>query len=142
MSESSPRRKARELVLKALYAEAVGEWDYQEIETDIIADDELSARALKFARSLYAAVRENREWADEVISSLAQNWKLERIATVDRAIMQIALTELRDTPDVPVKVVINEALELAKTFSTSDSAGFINGILDRYVKDNLDGRVI
>ena len=121
MSEASPRRRARELVLKALYAEAVGEWDYREIESDIIADDELSARALKFARSLYTAVRENRQWADEIISSLAENWKLERIATVDRSIMQIALTELKETPDVPVKAVINEALELAKTFSTSAS---------------------
>ncbi|UCC43751.1 MAG: transcription antitermination factor NusB [Candidatus Zixiibacteriota bacterium] len=142
MSEASPRRRARELVLKALYAEAVGEWDYQEIESDIIADDGLSPRALKFARSLYTAVRENRKWADEIISSLAENWKLERIATVDRSIMQIALTELKETPDVPVKAVINEALELAKTFSTSDSASFINGILDHYVKDTSDGRVI
>ncbi|HUV30259.1 MAG TPA: transcription antitermination factor NusB [Acidobacteriota bacterium] len=133
------RRRARELVLKALYAESVGGRDPDEIVSAIIAAGSLSKRAYEFARALFLLVCQHRQWADEVISSLAENWDIERIALVDRSIMQMALVELREMPDVPVKVTLNEAIELAKEYSTGESAAFINGILDSFVKSSPQG---
>ena len=102
----------------------------------MIADDELSKKGHEYARFLFDAVIDRTEWADEIISSHASNWKLERIAVIDRNILRLALVELDKSPDVPVRVVINEAIELAKTFSTEQSYGFVNGILDQYVKES------
>jgi len=136
------RQRARELVLKALYAEDVGEGDHEEIKNVIINDDSLSENTILFGRTLFAQLAEHRRWADEIIASLAENWDIDRIARIDRSIMQMALVELREMPDIPVKVVLNEAIELAKKYSTSESAGFINGILDRYVKEMMEKRPI
>lgn len=137
----SSRRRARELVLKALYAEDVGEGDHEEIKNVIICDETLSENAVRFGRNLFTLLAEHRKWADQVIASLAENWDINRIARIDRAIMQMALVELSQMPDVPVKVVLDEAIELAKTYSTSESASFINGILDRYVQEMLEKRL-
>ena len=79
-------------------------------------------------------VRGNAEKADEYIAGLAENWHLERIAAIDRNILRMAITELEMIPDTPVKVVLNEAIELAKKFSTIESSKFVNGILDNFVK--------
>lgn len=133
----SPRRRARELVLKALYAESVGQGDRDEITRVIIADESLSDNALEFGRKLYSLLGEHRAWADETIASLAENWDIKRMARIDRGIMEMALVELREMPDIPVKVSLNEAIELAKKYSTGESAAFINGILDRFVKERL-----
>jgi len=69
---------------------------------------------------------------------LADNWKLERIALVDRLILRMAMTELREMADVPVKVVLNEAIELAKRYSTASSSAFVNGLLDAFIKNSPD----
>lgn len=138
MTGPSPRHRARELVLQALYALSVTEDQNDETVGAIIKDDTLSDKALGFARALYDTVRRNRDWADSTIQSLAENWRLERLAQIDRSILQMALVEMKESPDVPFKAVINEALELAKTFSTADSAAFINGILDSFVKRMTD----
>ena len=68
-----------------------------------------------------------------VISTLAQNWRLERISAIDRTILRLALAEIR-TSSTPAKVVIDEAVELAKKFSSEEASGFVNGILDAAVK--------
>ncbi|MBU0984743.1 MAG: transcription antitermination factor NusB [candidate division Zixibacteria bacterium] len=135
MSES-PRSRARELVLKGLYAEEVGDIPHDEVLARIIVADDLSQLALEFARTLYAQVRENRAWADEHISQLARNWDLDRIAAIDRNILRMAMVELKVMVDVPVKVVLNEAIELAKRYSTAESSAFVNGILDSFVKSS------
>lgn len=82
-----------------------------------------------FANQLFeGALKETKE-SDELIVQQAKNWKLERLAVIDRAILRLAIHELRTT-DTPPKVVLNEAVELAKKFSSEDSAPFVNGILD------------
>jgi N utilization substance protein B len=136
------RQRARELVLKALYAEDIGEGDHEEIKNVIIVDASLSEKTILFGRTLFTQLAEYRQWADEIIASLAENWDIDRIARIDRSIMQMALVELREMPDIPVKVVLNEAIELAKKYSTSESAGFVNGILDRYVKEMMEKRPV
>jgi transcription antitermination protein NusB len=95
------------------------------------------ARAQKstrdFANQLFENAAARADEIDPVISSHAQNWRIERIAAIDRAILRLALAEIQST-NTPAKVVINEAVELAKKFSSEEASAFINGILDAAVK--------
>ena len=81
------------------------------------------------AIALALGVEEAQVTYDEMISSRAKGWRLERMPMIDRAVLRLALHELREFPDVPTAVVMNEAIELAKRFSTEDSGRFVNGIL-------------
>lgn len=83
----------------------------------------------KFANELFEGAARNATALDEVIGKHAENWRLERLAVIDRAILRLAIHELRET-NTPAKVVMNEAVELAKKFSGDESAPFVNGILD------------
>ncbi len=130
----SLRHRARELVLQALYASEQGDAAPNEDFSNIVDAEPLPDRALQFARQLYDLTQTHRRWADERISQLAENWEINRMAAVDLAILRMAIVELQYVVDVPVKVVLNEAIELAKTFSTDDSSAFVNGILDNFVK--------
>ena len=133
MSES-PRRRARELVLQALYACDVHDSPSDDLFLKLLDGEELSPKNLQFARDFFGLVRSKQEWADSQISQLAHNWNIERIAEIDLIILRMALTEISQMPDTPVKVALNEAIELAKKFSTAESSSFINGILDSFVK--------
>jgi N utilization substance protein B len=86
-----------------------------------------------FANQLFEGAARNSTDLDEIISKHAANWRLERVAAIDRAILRLALFEMR-TSDTPRKVVIDEAIELAKKFSSEEAGGFVNGILDTYQK--------
>ena len=86
-----------------------------------------------FANLLFEGAAHDATALDELIVRHAVNWKLERVAAIDRAILRLALHEMRAT-DTPVKVVINEAVDLAKKYSSDDAKGFVNGILDAYHK--------
>ena len=130
----SPRRHVRELVLQALYAGEHGEDGPEEAFGKLARDLGLGKRNLEYARTLLRLVKENRLWADEQINRLAENWSLERIAAIDRTILRMGLIELEKMPDIPIKVALNESIELAKKFSTRESSKFINGILDNYAK--------
>ena len=131
---NSPRHRARELVLKSLYALDCGTADPDKSFKEISDDVSLPERQLKFAQDLFAVCKEQVRWADEQITLLAKNWRIDRINYIDRNILRMAMIELQFMPDAPAKVVINEAIELAKTFSTHDSSAFVNGILDTFSK--------
>ena len=90
---------------------------------------------MEFARRLVRGVVEHRERIDELISSASTNWKLPRMSYVDRNILRLATFELLELDEVPPMVSVNEGIELGKRFGTSDSGGFINGILDRVARD-------
>ncbi len=99
-----------------------------ELEADvpiIWKDDEI-----EFGRNLIRYTIENLELIDKMINEFAKNWELERIAIIDHTLMQMAATELIKFPDIPPKVSINEALDIAKKYSTHKSRIFINGVLD------------
>ncbi|MFH1687040.1 MAG: transcription antitermination factor NusB [bacterium] len=130
------RSRARELVLQAIYAWQQGQTEPGEGFEYISQEEELSEATLKYASDLYALVRQHLLWADEQIGALAHNWDLERVATIDRCILQLALVELRHMVDVPIKVVMNEAIEMAKKYSTPQSSAFVNGILDQFAKSD------
>lgn len=88
-----------------------------------------------YARQLLAAFWEHALPIDEAIGAVATNWRLDRMAVVDRNLLRLAVTELQHFPDVPPKVVLDEAIELAKEYSTENSPTFINGILDRMLHE-------
>lgn len=133
---SRTRTRAREVAMQALYQYDI--WtraaapDSDDFDMDGLIDgltDNPEIR--KFSRTLGHGALESLTTCDELISEVAEKWKLDRIATVDRAILRLAIFELNELPEVPPKVVLNEAIELAKKFSTAQSGSFINGLLDR-----------
>ncbi len=92
---------------------------------------EIGPESVAFALSLVRHAREGLEVIDDTIRSVSKNWRLERMSRVDRNILRLATYELRASTEVPVKVVINEAVELAKQFGAEEAPAFVNGVLDR-----------
>lgn len=131
----STRHRAREYVLKALYALEQGGQTREEIRASIIDKSGLDANGIDFSQRLFDLVCANLKKIDNQIVRLATNWTLERIAIVDKNILRMAICEAEYMPDIPLKVAINEAIELAKKYSTFDSASFVNGILDRVLHE-------
>jgi transcription antitermination protein NusB len=86
-----------------------------------------------FANQLFEGAAHDARELDDIIAKYAANWRLERIAAIDRAILRLAMHEMRAT-DTPARIVINEAVDLAKKFSSEEAGGFVNGILDNYRK--------
>ncbi len=84
-----------------------------------------------FAVKIFKGVCEKREEIDALIEKYAKNWELERMAAVDRNIIRLAAYEIIDMPETPINVIIDEAVEISKKYSTKDSSKFVNGILDK-----------
>lgn len=127
----SRRRKAREIALQTLYAAGIGEAGWEIALADSIRRRGPSEEASEYAGRLVRGVSGSRGRLDGMISSHLENWKLERVAAVDRIIMEIALYELLECPEVPLRVIIDEAIEIAHRFSSEKAGAFVNGILDR-----------
>lgn len=127
----SNRRKIRETVLQAIYASQIGDHNPEHVLQTIIKPELPDDTAgLAFAEQLFLRSIDNRTQADEIITSHIANWEIHRLAHLDRMILQMAITELLSFDDIPTKVTINEAIEIAKKFSTGKSGQFVNGILD------------
>ena len=121
------RTDARERALILLYeAETKAISPVDVLDAQIAAPDELT-------RQLVRGVEEHRERLDEAIAAHSKGWSLSRMPTIDRNVLRIAAFELLGRPEVPVAVVIDEAVELAKRFSTDDSGRFVNGVLSALV---------
>lgn len=138
------RTLARELSLQTLYQQDLAGnnsqklWLYRQWEIGAILSEATDNRKVRdYARMLILGTLKNIRELDERIIEVTDNWKLERIAAVDRAALRQGLYELLEIPGVPPKVVINETVELAKTFSTSKSGGFVNGVLDKLYQNLL-----
>jgi N utilization substance protein B len=128
------RRKARELVLQGLYAWEMNQDRFEEILetfTDGIPDD---PDTVEFASSLLRRAVRQQEDLDCDIRSVVKNWDFDRLALLDRLILRLAVAELLYFDEIPPKVTINEAIDLAKKFSTEQSGQFVNGILDALYK--------
>jgi N utilization substance protein B len=128
------RRKARELALQMLFENDVAGTspaDMFQRSTDL---QNVSEGLRNFTKRLVAGTLEHRETLDALISRQADHWRLMRMPIVDRNILRMALFELLHEPETPRPVVIDEALEIAKRFSTPRSSQFINGILDGVLK--------
>lgn len=129
------RRKSRELALQFFYGH-----DFQERSCDdeavaaeldeFVSSFDTGKKTLPYARQIVTGLCTHLGEIDDLLAKHAKNWRLERMTMVDRTILRIAAYEMQYSNDVPVQVAINEALEVAKRYSTTDSIAFINGILD------------
>ena len=133
------RRKARECALQMLFAADVSEASSEDVVRSYwaeLGEPELDDTAREFATRLAAGTLANLELLDERIRSRAEHWRISRMAVVDRNILRLAVYEFLYEP-TPRTVAINEALEIARRFSTYEATQFINGILDA-IKRDLD----
>ncbi len=131
------RHKSREFALQMLF-----EWDMAHqkparIEQNFWKSARAADSTREFANQLFEGAIAQSDASDKLVGDLSENWKFERIAAVDRNILRLAIHEIK-SGTAPVKVVINEALELAKKFSSAEAPAFLNGILDAAQK-KLEG---
>ncbi len=124
------RRLARELALQTLYSVEIGGHAPSDALADI-AEGANIGEDRAFVRDLVLGTLESTEECDAVIVPLLRDWTIERLPTLDRLLLRMGVYELRHRRETPPAVVINEAVELAKKFSTEDSGRFVNGVLDR-----------
>ena len=126
------RTKARQLALKLLYRlDLLGEEATPE-NLKFLDEQTGDTEILDFSGMLVAGTMQNREELDRRIRQVAKNWDIERMAVIDRNILRMGAYEIIYRDDIPPKVSLNEAIELAKKFSTADSGAFVNGIRGRY----------
>ncbi len=139
----SSRREARERAMQAMYAFTIGGDDADHVVETII-DEQLGTdkTAKDFAKKIFLRSLDIAEEADEIVERYTKNWELSRIALIDRLLLRMAICEMLHFEDIPPKVSINEAIEVAKRYSTNRSGQFINGILDAVLLDfQKEGRL-
>ena len=132
------RSRGREVALQVLYqveqnpgmpAEEIRRFIHRRLLED--------KKLCEFTAGLVDGVKDNQTQLDTMISDVAENWRLDRMAAIDRNILRLGAYEMLFRPEVPAKVAINEALELAKRYSTAQSSRFVNGILDRVLQRQI-----
>jgi N utilization substance protein B len=125
------RSRCREWALQFLYqGEITGPWREEEVQR-FWRHFQTGERAPAYLVKLVSGIAQHREELDALIARYSEHWRLERMALVDRNLLRLATYELLYHPEVPAKVVINEAVELAKRFGAEESGAFVNGLLDR-----------
>lgn len=127
------RHKSRECALQMLFQWGINHQAVPRIEQSFWKSARAAESTRLFANELFEGAVAQAESSDKLVGQLSKNWRLERMPEIDRSILRLAIYELR-AGTAPVKVVIDEAIELAKTFSTAESAPFLNGILDAAAK--------
>ncbi len=127
------RSTARRIAMQALYQADLSGTDVDSALKNISESEKFIPETLEFATSLATSTWKARQEIDKVISELAIDWPLDRIGKVDRSILRLAIQEIK-AGETPHSVVINEAVELAKKYSSEEAAKFINGILGAYVR--------
>jgi N utilization substance protein B len=128
------RRKARECALQLLYQIDLGSCDLDDTKKCFWNAKDVDESTRQFAVDLFEGVRRNLDEIDELLSLFSANWKISRMASIDKNILRVAIFELMHCSDIPVKVTINEAVEIAKSYGTKESGAFVNGILDNVAK--------
>ncbi|NOZ73787.1 MAG: transcription antitermination factor NusB [FCB group bacterium] len=130
-----PRRQARIAVFQGLYAQAISGEPADKVIRDLWERYSFERPGREFVQNLLTLVDDHHGWVEETIKQHLQNWDYERVALLDRLILQMAITEIYFVKDVPPKVSIAEAIEIAKEYSTEESSAFVNGILDAVYKE-------
>jgi N utilization substance protein B len=130
------RRKSRELALQMLFQADMGKQPPADVRrTFWQGRGEVSAEVRGFAEDLFRVATDRAEEIDALIERHAEHWRMDRMAAVDRNLLRAAVAELQNFPTTPRAVVINEALEIARKFSSPESVQFINGVLDSVGRD-------
>ena len=125
------RRLAREYALQILYAVDVCKLEVEEVQESFWDGHKTGRKVLEFATTLVEGTIKNLPQIDSLIAKYAKNWDIHRMASIDRNILRQATFEILFLLDIPINVIINEAVELAKKYSTEESGRFVNGILDK-----------
>ena len=134
--KSGTRRKSRELALQMLFQLDMGHQDPELVRQTFWSErTDLDDKVRKFSDELFRIACERREEIDPIIERNAEHWRMDRMAAVDRNLLRAAVAEFLGFPKTPKPVVINEALEIARRFSTPESVQFINGVLDSVARE-------
>jgi len=123
------RAKAREYAMQMLFQSEMSPQDPKKLETKFWKSAKAADTTREFANALFEGAAKEVAFADEQIAKHAVDWKLERIAAIDRAILRLGIYEMHRA-ETPARIVINESVELAKKFSSEDASAFVNAILD------------
>ena len=134
-SKIHPRRIARESVLQALYAQQFSDDEPAIVLNRIMALYPEKKKNSEFISSLYQCVLDHLDWANEMIKSHLQNWEFDRVAQIDQVLLRMGICEIFYMDEIPPKASISEMVEISKVYSTDESSGFINGILDAVFKE-------
>lgn len=136
------RRDARECVLKALYAQNYTQDRMEQVIQDVMDHEHLDKEFQEFARHLAIKTHVHADEFDGMIKDRSEHWDFRRIAMLDKLVLRIAVCEMLYFDDIPPKVSISEAIEIAKEYSTDNSGRFVNGILDAILSDlKKEGRI-
>jgi N utilization substance protein B len=139
IKNTHPRRIAREAVLQALYASAMTGEDSEKILKDVFKRRSYEPDLIKYITDLFESAMDNKEWCEDQIKSRLNNWEFDRVAILDRLLLIVAISEIYFIEDVPPKVSISEAIEIAKIYCNEDSSSFVNGVLDNVYKTMPSG---
>lgn len=123
------RRKSREFAMQMLFQWDMSQQEFAKLESKFWKSAKAADKTRAFANKLFEGAAKEVTALDEIIAKHCENWRFERLAAIDRAILRLAIHELK-AAETPAKVVLNEAVELAKKFSSEESGAFVNGILD------------
>ena len=129
------RRRGREYALQMLFSMDLTEYKPDEVFVGFHAIQDLNRDAFYHARRLVDGIFSNLDEIDELLANYAKNWKIARMAVVDRNLLRLAIFELKYLNDAPFQIIINEALEIAKDFGDVESSHFVNGVLETAAKD-------
>jgi len=136
------RRKSRELTMQMLFQGDLGKQSPAEVSTLFWPSrDDVDAETRGFAEDLYRVATTRQPEIDALIEAHSQNWRLERMATVDRNLLRAAVAEMLAYPSTPAPIIINESLEVARRYAAPESIHFLNGILDAIARDILKKRL-
>ena len=133
----SKRRLARENCLQSLYSSDISSLEPSSVLASFQMEEfALEEKVFDFYKSLFTSTVANRQKIDEIIKKTSLNWEMDRMPAIDRSILRMAVCEMMILSDAPVAVIIDEAIELAKKYSTEKSGKFVNGVLDSIARQN------
>ena len=136
------RRQTREKVLQTLYAYELSKEPISTIMESVLGELKTSREDFEFAKKLVAAVVQHEEEIEKIIRRKIAHWEFDRIAVIDRLILRMGICEMLYFQDIPPKVTINEAIEIAKAFSTEKSGKFVNGVLDAILDELRESKTL
>ena len=135
------RRKSRELAMQMLYQGDLGKQTPEQVSKLFWPSrDEIDDETRGFAEDIYRVATARQEEIDQLIEKHAENWRIERMAAVDRNLMRAAVAEMLAYPNTPAAIIINESLEVGRRYAAPESINFLNGVLDAVARDLLKQR--
>ncbi len=135
------RRKSRELAMQMCFQQDLGKYTPEQVSRLFWGSrEDVDDETRGFAEDLYRVASERQDEVDKLIEAHAQNWRLERMAAVDRNLLRVSVAEMLGFPNTPGPIIINEALEIGRRYAAPESVNFLNGVLDAVARDLLKER--